>query len=229
MDKEVIKQIAEAVAAQLSTHSTMVFIVQAILLIAAGAAGAFFGEFLRSKGKHLATKADFESLKEQLHANTKLVETVKAEVNREDWALREWTNLRRLKLEELLKLRGDCHTYLDRYQAAAFRVEGFNEHSPIQDFEVTAALYFPELQEQTHDFLAWCHRLNIATSHLSRDMARAGAGGPLHDSSLFEEASEKFNTVLTQDYPRLVNSGRDLIAAARKLLTHIMGVAPESL
>jgi hypothetical protein len=225
MDKELVKQIAEAVGLQLSTHSTMIIIVQAVVVIVAAAVGAFFGEFLRTKGKHLATKADFESLKEQLQANTKLVETVKADVGRQDWSVREWTTLRRLKLEELLKLRGDCHEYLDRYQAVAFRAEGFTDRDPIQDFEVTATLYFPELEVEARDFIDRCHQLTIAASDLWSEMARAGAKTDKPDTFRMEAASKKYNSRLKDLYPLLVESGKNLTAEARKLLTYIMRVA----
>jgi hypothetical protein len=58
--------------------------------------------YFRTRGQNLATKHDFEELQKQLKANTELVETIKSEVSQRDWAQREWTNLRRVKLEALL-------------------------------------------------------------------------------------------------------------------------------
>src|SRR5262245_48977427 len=37
-----------------------------------------------------------------------------------DWARREWTNLRRTKLEALLEKMHDCDTYLDRQRDRAY-------------------------------------------------------------------------------------------------------------
>src|SRR6185312_5510532 len=103
MDEATIKQIASAIASQLPASSIGLIVIQLGFIAAAAAIGAFFGEYFKTKGKNLATKQDFEDLKGQLRANTELVERVKAEISREDWASREWTNLRRVKLEELLE------------------------------------------------------------------------------------------------------------------------------
>jgi hypothetical protein len=87
MDQETIQKIAEEVA-QHSSYSWTFWVTQGVT----AGAGAFFGEY---RGKNLATAADFESLQKQLSANTKLVETIKAEVSQQDSAKREWMNLRR--------------------------------------------------------------------------------------------------------------------------------------
>ena len=55
-------------------------VVQSALMLIAAAAGAFLGEYLKTRGKNLATKADFESLSDQLRASTEMVETIKAEI-----------------------------------------------------------------------------------------------------------------------------------------------------
>src|SRR5262249_17746595 len=100
------------VARHLPSYAWVLLLVQVVILAAAAAVGAFFGEYLKTRGKNLATKADFDSLQDQLRANTELVETIKAEVGQKDWAQREWTNLRRTKLEALLEKMHDCETYL---------------------------------------------------------------------------------------------------------------------
>jgi hypothetical protein len=85
---------------------------QVLLTVLAAAGGAFFGEYLKTRGQHLATKADFDSLQSQLRTNTELVETVKAEVNQRDLLKREWRNLQCLKLEQLLTKLRDCDGHL---------------------------------------------------------------------------------------------------------------------
>ena len=46
------------------------------------------------------------SCKKQLKANTELVETLKSDVGQKDWAKREWTNLRRRVLVEIMGVEG---------------------------------------------------------------------------------------------------------------------------
>ena len=66
MDEATIKQIASAIAGQLPAPSIGLIVVQLVLIAIAAAVGAFFGEYFKTNGKNLATKQDFEDLKEQL-------------------------------------------------------------------------------------------------------------------------------------------------------------------
>jgi hypothetical protein len=102
MDQATIQQIAAEVVRHLPSYTWTLLLVQVLLILIAAAAGAFFGEYLKTRGKNLATKADLESIKAQLSTTTQVVETIKSEVGQRDWAQREWTNLRRMKLEALL-------------------------------------------------------------------------------------------------------------------------------
>src|SRR5262249_58022566 len=113
MDELTIQKIAAEVVRHLPSYPWLVLLVQVLLTLVAAGAGAFFGEYFRTRGKNLATKADFDSLQEQLRATTQTVETIKSEVAQKDWAQREWTNLRRTKLEALLEKMHDCEAYLD--------------------------------------------------------------------------------------------------------------------
>jgi ABC-type phosphate/phosphonate transport system permease subunit len=113
MDSDTVQKIAIEVAKHLPTLAWAALVIQVVLTVAAAAAGAIFGEYFGTRGKNHATKADFESLKDQLRANTELVETIKSEVSQRDWAKREWANLRRLKLEQLLEQVDDRDHYRD--------------------------------------------------------------------------------------------------------------------
>src|ERR1700745_3182593 len=119
MDEVTIKQIAVRLADYLPSNLWIPLGVQTIMLLIAGALGVFVGEYLKTRGKNLATRADFESLKDQLRANTELVETIRAEVTHRDSSKREWLNLRRIKLEELLTKTVDSREYLARKQTSA--------------------------------------------------------------------------------------------------------------
>ena len=86
MDQETVRRIAEEVA---PVRLPVEFLaIQMIVTLLAAGLGAFFAEYLRTRGKNLATMADFDRLQNELSANTKLVETIKAEVGLRDWAAR---------------------------------------------------------------------------------------------------------------------------------------------
>jgi len=114
MGEVTIQKIAAEVVRHLPSYAWVIVLVQVVMLAAAAVVGVFFGEYLKTRGKNLATKADFENLKNQLRANTELVETIKSEVGQKDWAQREWTNLRRTKLEALPTALHDCEAYIER-------------------------------------------------------------------------------------------------------------------
>jgi hypothetical protein len=98
--------------------------------------------YFRTRGQKLATKHDFDELQKQLKANTELVETIKSEVSQHDWAQRERTTLRRLKLEALLEKVHECEDYLDRRRDMA--VEGkaaVPERDYLKELDAMAGLY----------------------------------------------------------------------------------------
>ena len=146
MEPEIIKKIAEQIVQYLPTYSWTFLGVQLLLTIVAAAIGAFLSEYLKTRGKHLATKADFDSLQAQLRANTELVETVKAEVNQKDLAKREWRNLRCLKIEQLLAKAHDCNDYLDQLVHNAAERKVLEVRDPLGEFKTIADIYFPELK-----------------------------------------------------------------------------------
>jgi hypothetical protein len=65
MDEVTIQKIAAEVARHLPSDAWLLLLVQVVILAAAAAVGALFGEYLKTRGKHLATKADFDSLQNQ--------------------------------------------------------------------------------------------------------------------------------------------------------------------
>jgi hypothetical protein len=147
MDPDSIQKIAAEVVKSLpGSYSWTALIVQFSLTLIAVAIGVFLGEYLKTRGRNLATKADFKSLVDQLRINTELVENIKAEVAQSDWAKREWTNLRRVKLEALLDKMHDCTSYIERAEFLATTGELNTDRVPVSELETIATLYFPELE-----------------------------------------------------------------------------------
>jgi hypothetical protein len=159
MDQDTIQKIAIEIARHLPSYAWMPLLVGAVLMAIAGAVGAFLGEYLKTRGKNLATKADFEALQDQLRANTELVETIKSDVGQKDWARREWTNLRRIKLEALFGALHDCEAYLDRLRFRAFKGKLFEEERD------------PELRTEVHDFSNAYREECVALSNMALEVA----------------------------------------------------------
>jgi hypothetical protein len=155
MDQVTIQKIAAEVIARLpyGDRYWLFLIVNVVVMALVGALAALGTSYFRTRGQNLATKHDFDELRKQLKANTELVETIKAEVGQKDWAQREWTNLRRTKLEALLEKMHDCEAYLSVLWHNAFSGEWVvQERDPFNELNTIASL-FPELEPYVYDFV----------------------------------------------------------------------------
>jgi len=221
MDEATIQKIAAEVARHLPSHAWVLLLVQIVLLAAAAAVGAFFGEYLKTRGKNLATKADFDSLQDQLRANTQLVETIKSEVGQKDWAQREWTNLRRTKLEALLEKMHDCEAWLDRHRSSCMEGKSEPERDHLNELDVIGTLYFPELQQELTRFYLAGKQMLVQGIQLAQALNTAG-----NDMAARQNAYDTFKGEWGDCYKQEFAPARKaLTEAARRLLVNIMGAA----
>jgi hypothetical protein len=225
MEKETIKQIAAEIAAQLPFGERTGPVLGLYVIITAVTAGlaAWFGSFFKTKAQNFATKQDFDELLKQLRANTELVETIKSEVGQRNWARREWTNLRRLKLEALFDKMHECEADLERRHLAVVQGSPLkeDERDYINEFvnplQTISTLYLPELSIQTGEFYSRCLRGHFAV--LALDQALRDAGD---DKAARERAYDDFSK---QWQPQERLSARfALEEAARTFLERIMDV-----
>jgi hypothetical protein len=221
MDQETIQKLAAEIAQHLPDYSWWLLAIQVVLTLLAAAAGAFFGEYFKTRGKNLATRADFESLKAQLRANTELVETIKSEVGHRDWAKRERTNQRRIKLEELLNKLHDCDHYLDELRSSALDAKFFSGRDPQPELATIAALYFPELKKEADAYVAQFRKQKSDSLQLTVTVMRLNPS----DNDARLKASNDYMASYDLTYKALLNADHDLQRAAAKLLREIMGVA----
>jgi hypothetical protein len=181
--------------------------------------------YFRTRGQNLATKHDFDELKKQLKANTELVENIKSEVCQRDWAQREWTNLRRIKLEALLEKMHDCKAFLNVQRRKAIKGEiEAQERDKWSELDDIGTLYFRELKNEVDNFSNKCieqGRLNI---QLARAVKEAGDHMGTHQEAI--EAFREQWAILDRE---LQVAHDELTAAARTLLGRIMNVEKETL
>jgi hypothetical protein len=157
----------------------------------------------------------------QLEASTKIVETVRSELAQRDWAAREWANLRRVKIEELLGKVNECRAYSDLHRDAAYRGEPLPAGDPVIALKTISQLYFPELRKEAKAFSEMHERfifegekLRIKVAHASNE-AEAARHREVYSgwtANIKVREEEKVWATLT--------------GAARKLLEDIMGVQP---
>lgn len=133
------------------------YLVQFGLLLFIGAVGFFGGEYLKTRGKAYATKADFSELKKQLADTTKLTEQIKQTVSDEAWRIKEYKTLKRIKLEELIRAADAAVQYLlHMYPIASGDEEQLIERDAVAEFCVIHTLYFQNLTK-AHPFVHAFH------------------------------------------------------------------------
>jgi hypothetical protein len=217
MDHQLIQQIADEVVRRLPHQYTSFLILQVILFGLAACAGAFFSEYLKTRGKNLATKADFDNLRDQLRANTEIVETIKSEVSQKDWAARERALLYRTKLEALLEKMHECEQFLKKHRDQALEAKALEEIGPDGQFRTIAELYFPELQPEVSSFLAAYSAERQLYLQLTIDLVKAGENEAARKNTLANFRTA-FDARPSSEIPTM-----RLRARARELLLKIVG------
>lgn len=213
MDQDTIQKIAQEIVRQLPNYSWQFVVVQAVAMLAALAGGIFIGMHLRTR----VTKTDVGDLRDQIRGDTKSSETVKAEIEQENWRTREWANLRRIKLEALLNRMHDCEPYLDRLRQRPAKATSAEERDPLSELEIITTLYFPELKVEVDDYLGRC-RAQKSTILEARSEAKKSEAplqpientGSDMNGTEFEAVRERLNV------------------AARNLTVQIMGVEEQN-
>ncbi len=228
MDADTLKALAGVIAKNVYHEMWPVIVWQLLLVVAAGAIGAFGGEYLKARGKNLATKKDFDELKRQLEANTELVERVKLEVGRQDWSTREWINLRRVKLEELLAKVHECEVQLHAARNDAIdgkSISGIGSFS--NELRALGQLYFPELAKEIRAFESRYDETTMLYMGLSKNLSDLVVKHRGQKTQAYmDDRQILFNQFSLDHKPLagLIAQRDDITLAARALLESIMNV-----
>lgn len=146
-----------------------------------------------------------------------MVEKIKAEVAQSDWAKREWTNLRRVKLEALLDKMHACTSYIERTEFLATTGELNTDRDPVSELETIATLYFSELEASVVRFRdAFRAKRGVALSAV-QEIVVTSLGSVERD-----RANQKFRSSLTPEY---YGCAAAINKEARDLLVKIMNVS----
>ena len=224
MDEVTIQKIAAEVVRHLpygDDRYWLFLVVNVIVMALVGALAALGTLYFSTRGQNLATKHDFDELREQLRANMHLVETIKAEVGQKDWATRERTNLRWIKLELLLERMYDCDNYLDQHRHRFMDGKGMDpeQRDYLNELNAMGSLYFPELENEIGRFyLSGKEQISLG---LELVQALGSAG---NDAAARESAYNTFKRKWKKRDKERLDARSALTAAARTLLVKIMDV-----
>lgn len=214
MSEELVREIARQIAEQQFEATWPLYVCIIVLTLVAGFAGNFIGEYAKKRGEHLATKADFESLVEQLKQTTRVAEEVRSHVAHIDWAARELKVLKRQKLEELIRSIRE----LQDWQEADKDFRIYNSAtppntSPLPTVEFLVALYFPELHECV-DAYTFCHRKAMVMTIQTHSELLAVKGNALETARLIE----KYGVDWLPFYTEQIDAIKQIDAQARELM-----------
>lgn len=117
------------------------------------------------RGEQMATKADFNDLKQRLQVTTRLTEEIRSEVGHIEWRMRETYTTRRAKLEEFVQQIGTVSSTIDTWVSRMLVGDDFvaPDSECLNRLEMLARLYFPALYAPTMAFsLAWRNTIQHA-------------------------------------------------------------------
>jgi hypothetical protein len=219
MDPATIQQIATEVVARLP-FGDRYLVVMALVSALVGAFAALGTSYFKTRGQNLATKHDFDELLKQQEATAEAVEAIKSEVGQRDWTQREWTTLRRIKLEALLEKMHECGLYLHRrHDRAVDGLAATPERDCISELDAMATLYFRELKDEVDRFVHICREQDALTSELGLAVIKAGDDETARQTVL----NDFMRRWLARDLHSEVAQD-ELTEAARSLLERIMNV-----
>jgi hypothetical protein len=209
-----------------------------LLFLALGGVWLYFKQrisgFASKIGEIEAVTSQFETLTEQLKANTAIVETVKTEIAHGDWAAREWKTLRRTKLEQLLEKTNEMKAWQMLFQSERiFDSKITAGMSPEPQVELIGLLYFPELREslysfcRTHDeivilILNWAKELATPQAQMNAALAQKDSPALVKASSEMIELRGKYFEEMKVIYQRQLEAKSELEKKAKEVFHNIV-------
>jgi len=219
MDQKTIELLAAAITSQLSSQFLLWTIGQAAISALCAGFAAYAGGYLRRRGENLATKQDFDALLSQLAANTLLVETVKAEVGIQDWAERQWRQLRITKLEELMLTLDALDVELNDKRNHAADGKIYYGPENLNRIDAIGTLYFPELSAELRT-LASCSR-NLTRAYIQRSQQIMTG-----DNSAKSVALDGMLADFSANNPPYLRAVDELRSKSREVLISIVNADP---
>ncbi len=160
-----------------------------VLYLAAVFVAAYFSAYIKKRAENLATKADFDDLREQLRQTTRLTEEIKSEIGHAEWKAREMNLLRRTKLEEYVQQIAKVEGAVGAAVMKAFTGQELEIPSePMDRLHALTQLYFPQLAVVALPFeAAWRSTASAAgTTFIEIEKAKAASDLALHKQKLDE-------------------------------------------
>lgn len=223
MDATTISAIAKQIVDQELIQNWKFYLILLAITFVASGISSFAISYFKSRGKHFATKADFEELLRQVRQTTEATESIKQSLSHQDWVVREFKTLRRTKLEDLLTAAYETHHWLDqRRSEALFSGAEVSAPDPSTRLVVIGGLYFPELKNELAVFrMAFLNYQNW----LIESQAKVTPAKLAKDTNAYAAAMEGVKNTFKDVNMPLLESTAALESKAKTLMAEVLGVA----
>jgi hypothetical protein len=175
MSEAIIREIARQIVQEQLLQNWLFYSLLLALLLVGSVISGFITSYIRKRGETYATRADLAELVTQLRATTEAAEQVKTAIAHNDWTIKEWKTLRRIKLEELVENVYALRLWLDKERSA--RIYGGKENespNPVWKLELVSRLYFPELQDEIQALAHVYHEYDLTMIGIQQKLSSAG-------------------------------------------------------
>ena len=223
MDATTISAIAKQIVDQELIQNWKFYLILLAVTFVASAISSFAISYFRSRGQHFATKADFEELLSQVQQTTEATESIKQSLSHQDWVVREFKTLRRIKLEELLSAAYETHHWLDQCRSEAlFSGAAVSAPNPSAKLEVIGGLYFPELK---NELAAFRMAFLVYKNWMIESQAKVTPAKFANDAKAYNAAMDGIQKSFEDVHVPLLKCTTALEGGARSLMAEVLGVA----
>lgn len=149
MNPTVLEKFASEVANHTIFNSWPLFLIIGLLNLLGTLFGSYIGARSSKNAEIAATRENLDEIKRQLAETTKTSKSVEIALSHQDWIRKVENTLRREKLEQLINAAFGLATWTQEDYFECLSGNNVESSAPIDEFEMLAQLYFPELGEHT--------------------------------------------------------------------------------
>ncbi len=173
MNNELIKDIALIVVNDSILSNWNFYLVTIALFLISYFLGSFIKSYAKQRGEQLGRKSDVDSILTELKQTTEIATTIKSKIDKDIWILKEFNQLRRQKLEEILML---LYKYKnDMYPEVKGLINGemVSDTIGVDRIQAIWRLYFPDLDESMTVFInAYMKYMTWKTSAIQKKLSK---------------------------------------------------------
>jgi hypothetical protein len=219
MNEALLREIAEQIAKEQIFVNLWIYALMLVVSLIGSFGFAYLGAYAKRRGETFATKADFDELLKQLKATTEVAEDVKAKITHADWATRELKTLKRLKLEELIRMVHETEGWLEECRNHYIFADNQKPAaSPQANVESLTNLYFPELKTIIGKYIDESRQAYIKILEVRKEILEV-----TNNPDAQNRCRQKFVKNVGEDWKNRAGHIKNLESDARNIMAELIG------